>query len=304
MEDVIHDSVKCLVCMDICGKLMQCFNGHIVCTHCLHNMYQKQPYTRNGSISCPVCRSSKSWTYNSAVVKIAHEYGIRVNCGISGCPRENLLITEVDDHRLNCPHQKFACPIHFHECAIMTMPKLLSHINTCPGVTRMASRECNAGIVIFGCSNVSRIIVFNKQVIIFNINFNIRMFSSEYRNYQIELATYGNFADAQIVATIQNIDFSSAASETCVVELTRVDDYKDVPVVFQPQSFENVVHTSDSVMDSSPLIRVSDSKLTNNDLKAIARHDIKRSYRDGLLHDNINDAVDIFGLCVSFRELS
>jgi E3 ubiquitin-protein ligase SIAH1 len=109
---------QCPVCCDyIMPSLLQCHNGHIICTKC-----------HRKSTRCPVCRGPLGNIQNLAMEEIASALMLPCNYSTSGCA-VSLHHTERTEHEEMCEFRPYSCPLQGQYCTWQgSLEEVLPHL--------------------------------------------------------------------------------------------------------------------------------------------------------------------------------
>lgn len=163
MEDLaehLKEHLKCVICADHFGEMLQCYNGHSHCEGCLkeHEFHSKQR-------KCSICLTKKGWSTNRQMYQLATQCNIRLPCNIDGC--DALLPAEdIKEHRRTCKHRLFNCPIGDDDCKPLCFDDLYHHVSQHAKVhfltTNMALSICLSEMVTYG----PRVILFDSRILL------------------------------------------------------------------------------------------------------------------------------------------
>jgi len=167
ISELILDNLKCVICSEYYGDMMQCYNGHPHCKDCLKKYENHSRLLLKREIKCCLCSNKKGWTTNRQMFKLATDFGVKIVCNIDGC--EDLIkVDELEDHRRVCKHRLFVCPINGLECRSVTYDNLYDHVCEHKKLI-MLDDSHSLNLVISEMVNYGpRTILYNGNVILLN----------------------------------------------------------------------------------------------------------------------------------------
>lgn len=117
------EELKCVVCCDVPGQLMQCANGHICCTECL------QKLKLFNDMRCPCCRTRFGWSRNRALERIVNQMDICIPCDNPSCSF-SCGINTIDSHRIFCDFRMLKCPFTTCEANLLKQRDFFTHVES------------------------------------------------------------------------------------------------------------------------------------------------------------------------------
>lgn len=224
----IVEQMTCCICMDVCGTLMQCTNGHITCRGCLLQ-------SKNTKLSCAVCRSTRGWSRNRSLERIASALHLEIACGM--CTFLGAA-GEIDRHRILCSKRPVDCPV----CELsVTLEALPEHVHTHEGVCVMLGRDGERSEVLnisFSslCGGLRNVISYAGSVFVFDVSV-----GNGCDVYFVHGGVYGR--SEPVYCRLWNCGTDACQHESARVRIEAVQHKSDLPLLTCKRVYsERTVH--------------------------------------------------------------